>query len=140
MIFPLLRLHHDGRVVENPWALRARVCHNRLQISGPRRKESARRTDRAAWWVDQAQEWARAAGVQGVIRSLLPAIIATGDIQFTLDDYAAIWLDPYRASGRAVDAQAWRKILNGSGDLITPTPIKTMVDGSIGHVPVQATW
>jgi hypothetical protein len=63
-----------------------------------------------SWWIDGAQQWARDAGVQGVIRSLLPAIIACGDAQYSFDDRSAVWLDPFRSSGRLVDAQAWRKI------------------------------
>jgi hypothetical protein len=91
----------------------------------------------ASWWIDTAQEWARAAGVQGVIRSLFLAIIATGDVAYSFDDPAAIWLDPYRASGRAVDSRAWRKILNGSADLIAPTRLDRFMDHSIGLQRVQ---
>jgi hypothetical protein len=60
-------------------------------------------------FLDYAQQWARDANVSGVIRSLLPAVIACGDVQYSFDDRSAFWLDPYRASGRAVDASAWRK-------------------------------
>jgi hypothetical protein len=74
----------------------------------------------ASWWIDNAQQWCRDANVPGVIRSLPPAIIAIGDISYTFDDRSAFWLHPYRASGRVVDSQGWRKILNGA-DLIAPT-------------------
>jgi hypothetical protein len=93
-----------------------------------------------SWWIDCAQQWARDAGVQGVIRSLLPAIVACGDVQYSFDDRSAFWLHPYRTSGRVVDAQAWRKVLDGSGDLIAPTKLDVFVDHSIGLQRVQATW
>ena len=92
----------------------------------------------ASWWVDSAQQWCRDFGVQGVIRSLLPAIGACGDVQYSLDDRSAFWLDSYRASGRAVDAQAWRKILNGSVDLIALMKVDVFVDHTIGLQRVQA--
>jgi hypothetical protein len=92
-----------------------------------------------SWWIDYAQQWARDSGVQGVIRSLLPAIIACGDVQFSFDDRSAIWLDPFRSTGRAVDPSAWRKILGG-GDLITPTKLNVIVDNSIGMQRVQSAW
>lgn len=75
--------------------------------------------------------------MQGVVRSLLPAIIATGDVQYSFDDRSALWLDPYRASGRAVDAQAWRKVLDGSGNLIAPTKLDVFVDRTVGLQRVQ---
>jgi hypothetical protein len=92
-----------------------------------------------SWWIDYGQKWARDCGVQGVIRSLLPAIVASGDVPFSFDDRSALWLDPYRASGRAVDPSAWRKILGG-GDLIEPTKLNVFIDHSIGHVRTQSAW
>jgi hypothetical protein len=92
-----------------------------------------------SWWVDAGMQWCRENGVQGVIRGLLPAVIATGDIKFTLDDYSAQWLDPYRASGRLVDPSAWRKVLSG-GDLLVPTKIDVFVDHSVGMRRVQSVW
>jgi hypothetical protein len=92
-----------------------------------------------SWWIDSAQQWCRDANVPGVIRSLLPAIIACGDVQYTFDDRSAFWLDPYRASGRVVDAQAWRKILNGA-DLLAPTKLNVFIDHSIGLQRVQSAW
>jgi hypothetical protein len=92
-----------------------------------------------SWWIDYAQQWARDAGVPGVIRSLLPAVVTSGDIQYSFDDRSAFWLDPYRSSGRVVDAQAWRKLLNG-GDLIAPTKLNTFVDHSIGLQRSQSVW
>jgi len=61
-----------------------------------------------------------------------------GDVQYSLDDRSAFWLDSYRASGRAVDAQAWRKILNGSVDLIALMKVDVFVDHTIGLQRVQA--
>jgi hypothetical protein len=49
----------------------------------------------ASWWVDSAQQWCRDSGVEGVIRSLFPAINACGDVQYSLDDRSAFWLDSY---------------------------------------------
>jgi hypothetical protein len=66
----------------------------------------------ASWWIDAAQQWCRENGVQGVVRSLLPAIIATGDVQYSFDDRSAIWLDPYRERprcGRASVAKSLRR-------------------------------
>jgi hypothetical protein len=93
----------------------------------------------ASWWLDYGQQWCRDAGVQGLIRSFLPAIIATGDVQYCLESNSTYWLDPFRGSGRAVDASAWRKIMNG-GDLLAPTALNVFVDHSIGHVRVQNVW
>src|SRR4029077_18727320 len=93
----------------------------------------------ASWWLDYAQQWCRDAGVQGLIRSFLPAVIATGDVQFSFDDRSAFWLDPYRASGRLVDPSAWRRILSG-GDLLPPTKIDVFMDHSIGLQRVQSAW
>jgi hypothetical protein len=93
----------------------------------------------ASWWLDTAQAWCRQMGVQGVIRSLPPAIIATGDVSYSMDDFTAVWLDPYRRS-RPVDDTAWRKLLNG-GDLLAPTRLEKFCDYSIGKVNVLAdTW
>jgi hypothetical protein len=44
------------------------------------------------------------------------------------------------ARGRAVDAQAWRKVLDGSGDLIAPTKLDVFVERSIGLQRVQVAW
>jgi hypothetical protein len=93
----------------------------------------------ASWWLDYAQQWCRDAGVPGLIRSFLPAIVATGDVQFCLDSNSTYWLDPFRASGRVVDAQAWRKILGG-GDLLAPTKLNAFIDHSIGLQRTQSTW
>jgi hypothetical protein len=49
------------------------------------------------------------------------------------------WLDPYRSSGRVVDASAWRKILGG-GDLLVPTKLDVFIDRSIGLRHVQSAW
>jgi hypothetical protein len=92
-----------------------------------------------SWWVDYAQQWARAANVPGLIRGLLPSIIATGDAQFTFDDPSAHWLDPYRTSGRVVDPSAWRKILSG-GDLLVPTKLNVIMHNSIGMQRTQSVW
>jgi hypothetical protein len=92
-----------------------------------------------SWWLDYAQQWCRDAGVQGLIRSFLPAIIATGDVQYCLESNSTYWLDPYRSSGRLVDPSAWRKILSG-GDLIVPTKLNVFVDHSIGLQRVQNVW
>jgi hypothetical protein len=89
-----------------------------------------------SWWIDYAQQWCRDANVPGLIRSLLPAVIACADVQYTFDDRSAFWLDPFRASGRLVDPSAWRKILGG-GDLIVPTKLNVFIDHSIGLVRVQ---
>jgi hypothetical protein len=67
---------------------------------------------RASWRIDAAQQWCRENGVQGVVRSLLPAIIATGDVQYSFDDRSALWLDPYCARprcGRASVAESLRR-------------------------------
>jgi hypothetical protein len=92
-----------------------------------------------SWWVDAGQQWCRENGVQGVIRGLLPAIIGCGDVAYSLDDSAAFWLDPFRTSGRTVDASAWKRILSG-GDLIAPTKLNVFVDHSVGHVHQWRTW
>jgi hypothetical protein len=93
----------------------------------------------ASWWLDECQAWCRQMGVQGVARSLRPAIVATGDVNFSFDDRDAFWLHPHR-SGTPVDDTAWRKLLNG-GDLIMPTRVEKFVDRSIGRVHVAAdTW
>jgi hypothetical protein len=93
----------------------------------------------ASWWLDYAQQWCRDASVQGLIRSFLPAIIATGDVQFCFESNSTFWLDPYRSSGRAVDASKWRQLLNG-GDLLVPTKIAPFMDNSIGMQRVQNVW
>jgi hypothetical protein len=110
-----------------------------------------------SWWIDYAQQWARDSGVQGVIRSLLPAIIASGDVQYSFDDRSAFWLDPYRASGRVVDAQghvwefgltpphyggkpaspdAWRKVLDTGNALLPSAPARRMAPPSPARVIV----
>jgi hypothetical protein len=93
----------------------------------------------ASWWLDYAQQWCRDAGVQGLIRGFLPAIIATGDVQYCLESNSTYWLDPYRSNGRLVDPSAWRQLLNG-GDLIVPTKITPFMDNSIGLQRVQTVW
>jgi hypothetical protein len=93
----------------------------------------------ASWFVDTAQQWCRENNVQGVVRGLLPAIVATGDVQYSLDDFSAHWLDPHRASGRVVDPSAWRQILSG-GDLIVPTKLNVFIDHSIGLQRTQSAW
>jgi hypothetical protein len=89
-----------------------------------------------SWWVDSGQQYCREVGVQGVIRSLLPAIVASRCIPYCLEDASLIWLDPYRGRGRAVDDTAWRGLLGGA-DLLAPVRIETFVDHSIGLVKVH---
>jgi hypothetical protein len=93
----------------------------------------------ASWHVDAGQQWCRENGVQGIIRGLLPAIIGSGDISYSLDDPSAVWFDPYRSSGRSVDAQKWRQLLNG-GDLLPPTKLNVFIDHSIGLQRTQSAW
>ena len=96
--FPALKFHNASGELEFFRAAFAFIC-SLTKTAAPVTKYAP------SWWVDYAQQWCRDANVPGVIRSLLPAVVATGDIQFTFDDRSAFWLDPYRASGRAVDAQ-----------------------------------
>jgi hypothetical protein len=84
-----------------------------------------------SWWIEEAREYCRKASVQGRILSLTPAIIATASVPFSMDDFDAIWLNPYRG-GKPVDDQAWRKLLAG-GDLLAPTRIEKLTDHSIGY-------
>jgi hypothetical protein len=93
-----------------------------------------------SWWIDGAQEWARTASVSGLIRSLLPSIVATGSVPFSFDGSANIWLDPYRVRGKPVDQSGWKRILSGSGDLLPPTKLNVFMDHSIGHVRTQSAW
>jgi hypothetical protein len=78
----------------------------------------------------------RNTGFHGVIRSLLPAIVAINDVRYTLNSSCTIWLGPYRR-GKPVDALAWKKILAGA-DLIVPTKIDRILDNSIGFRRMQA--
>jgi hypothetical protein len=89
-----------------------------------------------SWWLDEAQEWCRKVSVQGRILSLMPSVIATGDVPYSMDDFTAMWVHPYRV-GKPIDTSAWRKLLNG-GDLLAPTRIEKFVDHSIGHMRVIA--
>jgi hypothetical protein len=91
-----------------------------------------------SWWISEAKQWCQQVGVYGNILSLMPAIIATGDVNYSMDDFDAVWLHPYR-SGKTVDDQKWCKVLNG-GDLIAPTTrIEKFVDHSIGVIKVHDT-
>jgi hypothetical protein len=130
--FPALKFRNATGELESFRAALAYVT-SLTKTSAPTTKYAA------SWFVDVGMQWARENGVQGVIRGLLPAIIGSNDIAYSLDDYSAIWLDPYRASGRAVDAQKWRQLLNG-GDLLAPTKLNAFIDHSIGLQRTQSTW
>jgi len=73
----------------------------------------------ASWWVDQAQEFARRAGLPSanMIGSILPAIIATASVPFTLDSNSTVWLG---YSGSTIDPAGWKRALSGS--LLEPVP------------------
>jgi hypothetical protein len=131
--YPKLKFRTADDELESFRAGFAFVC-SRTKVASPIKKFAA------SWWIDTAQQWCRTAGVQGAVRSLAAPIIASADIPFTLDDFSTFWLDPHGVVGRAVDAQAWRKILNGSGDLVAPTKLDVFVDQSIGLQRVHAAW
>jgi hypothetical protein len=130
--FPALKFKSIDDELENFRCAFAYVT-SLTKTSAPTKKYSL------GWWNDAATQWCRENGVQGVVRSLLPAIVGSGDVQYSFDDPAAVWLDPYRTSGRVVDASAWRKTLGG-GDLLVPTKLNTFMDYSIGHVRTQSAW
>jgi hypothetical protein len=96
--YPQLRFRNADDELESFRASFAYICSSKKAASPTKNYVTS-------WWIDQAQTWCRAAGVQGVVRSLLPAIVGCGDGNFALDDPAAFWLSPFRSSGRAVDSQ-----------------------------------
>jgi hypothetical protein len=130
--FPSLQFRNATGELESFRAAFAYIC-SLTKTSAPTTKYAA------SWWVDAGQQWTRENGVQGIVRGLLPAIIATADAQFCLESNSTYWLDPYRSSGRLVDPSAWRQLLNG-GDLIVPTKITPFMDNSIGLQRVQTVW
>jgi hypothetical protein len=88
----------------------------------------------ASWWVDSAQQWCRDFGVQGVIRSLLPAIGACGDVQYSLDDRSAFWLDSYRASigHRLAGTHRCAREISWTAEL--DIPVKILQDSNEGRI------
>ena len=91
-----------------------------------------------SWWHSEANMWASNTRLRGKVRTLIPAIIATGSIPFALD-HSVIYLDPHRARGTRVDCTSWKRVLAGA-DLLQATPIKQIDDRSVGHVRVQSAW
>lgn len=91
-----------------------------------------------SWWLSKANMWISNAQIRGRVRTLVPAIIATGSVAFALD-HSVIYLDPHRARGTAVDRTSWRRILAG-GDLLQATPVKTVDNKSVGHVKLASAW
>jgi hypothetical protein len=91
------------------------------------------------WWAGRANDFARAAKMNGTARSILPAIIGSGCVPYTLGT-CAVFLDPNATRGRAVDCEAWRKVL-AEGVLLEPAPDKpSFVDYSVGPVKTQSVW
>jgi hypothetical protein len=91
-----------------------------------------------SWWATEGNMWATNARLRGRVRTLIPAIIATGSIPFMLD-HSAIYLDPHRARGTAVDNTSWRRVL-AAADLLQAVPVKQTVDASIGFRQQIPSW
>jgi hypothetical protein len=92
----------------------------------------------AGWWLSRATEFQNSARLSGRIRSVLLAVIATNDVDYTLSN-SDLFLDVF-GRGKAIDRGAWRKLLAGA-PVREPTPGKPpFSDGSIGHVKVGGVW
>jgi hypothetical protein len=91
-----------------------------------------------SWWHAEANMWTSNARISGRVRTMIPAIIATGSIPYMLD-HGAIFLDPHRARGVPVDRESWKRVLAG-GDLLPATPVRAVDDRSVGFAKVASAW
>jgi hypothetical protein len=69
------------------------------------------------WWTDECRDWGQLRGRGRGIRggAFIAAVVAAGDVKFTIPDNAGnvwtMWLAPYGGGRRAT--LAWREVLNG---------------------------
>jgi hypothetical protein len=93
-----------------------------------------------SWWTAEAMRWANSARMSCPrIRSVLIGVIASNDVPYCLDN-SQLFLDPH-GRGKAINPNAWRKLLAGAA-LREPVPrVKAVDDRSIGFVNEMArTW